>query len=190
MKNILTILLLLPLLCLGQKQNNIWYFGAYAGVDFNSGTPVAVTNSAMLTSEGCSSICDNNGNLLFYTDGSSIWNSNHVKMANGTGLTGNGTSTQSGLIVKQPGNTNLYYVFTTYTTLNYSIVDMTLNGGLGGVTSKNVFMCNGGEKLCAKKHSNGTDVWIISHEDYNNAFNAFLFSRISFNIKLTSKLSG
>jgi len=160
-----------------QKEYNIWYFGSNAGLDFNSGSPVALTNSAMSTYEGCSSICDTAGNLLFYTDGSTVWNRNHAVMANGTGLTGNSTATQSGLIVKQPGNANLYYIFTTFTTLNYSVVDMTLNGGLGDVTAtKNVFMSTGSEKLCATRHANGTDIWVMGRVMYTNDFVAFLLT--------------
>src|ERR1700675_989300 len=63
-----------------QKEANIWYFGYEAGLDFNSGVPVALTNSAMDQFEGCSSIADSNGNLLFYTDGQTVWNKNHVQM--------------------------------------------------------------------------------------------------------------
>ena len=51
-----------------QKETNIWYFGANAGLDFNSVSPVAITNSAMNQAEGCSTISDANGNLLFYTN--------------------------------------------------------------------------------------------------------------------------
>src|SRR5437879_4409017 len=79
----------------GEKEHNIWYFGFNAGMDFNSGSPVLLTNSAMNQWEGCSSICDTSGNLLFYTSGLSVWNRNHVMMANGNGLLGNPSSAQS-----------------------------------------------------------------------------------------------
>ena len=39
-----------------QKQAANWYFGSTAGLDFNSGIPVAITNGALQTMEGCSSI--------------------------------------------------------------------------------------------------------------------------------------
>src|SRR5256885_14257908 len=97
-----------------QKEANIWYFGNYGGVDFNSGSPVVLTNSAMSAFEGCTSIANHNGQLLFYTDGMSVWNKNHQIMYNGMGLDGNSSSTQSGVIVPQPGagNGNIYYIFT------------------------------------------------------------------------------
>jgi len=63
-------------------QGGIWYFGAYAGLNFCSGTPVPLTNGALTTSEGCATICDPNCGLLFYTDGITVWNANHTPMSN------------------------------------------------------------------------------------------------------------
>ncbi|MCX6275317.1 MAG: T9SS type A sorting domain-containing protein [Bacteroidetes bacterium] len=178
MKTIFTWLFIFCTLIAGaSNETNIWYFGNGCGLDFNSGSPVSINGGMVYTYEGCSSICDSNGDLLFYSDGLTVWNKNHQVMSNGTGLTGDYSSTQSAMIVQQPGNTNIYYVFTTFTTLNYSVVDMTLNGGLGDVTpAKNVFMMTGAEKLCAVKHSNGNDVWIIMHESGTDGFNAFLLT--------------
>ena len=96
-KNILVILLsvvfIFPVLnSFAQKEANWWYFGSKAGLNFNSivsGLPTPVSNGAMVTQEGCASISDANGRLLFYTDGKTVWNRNHVVMSNGTGLLGN-----------------------------------------------------------------------------------------------------
>lgn len=68
-------------------------------------------------------------------------------MANGTALQGNASSTQSGVIIKQPGNTNLDHVFTTAAQaaaagLRYSVVDMNLAAGNGSVTVKKRFIAN------------------------------------------------
>ena len=84
---ILTILLLFALTAVNaQREAAIWYFGQYSGLDFNSGTPVPLTGS-LNTIEGCASISNVQGNLLFYTDGSTVWNANNTIMQNGTGLT-------------------------------------------------------------------------------------------------------
>lgn len=71
------------------KQGNIWYFGDYAGIDFNGSTPVALTNSALFTYDCASAISDPAGNLLFYSNGVTVWNKTHQVMNNGTGLLGN-----------------------------------------------------------------------------------------------------
>jgi hypothetical protein len=92
------------LVCFSQNQTNIWYFGNGAGVDFNSGSPVSITGGQTYTVEGTAVMCDDNGDLLFYTDGVSVWNKNHSVMSNGTGLDGDYSSSQSALIVPQPGS--------------------------------------------------------------------------------------
>ena len=153
-----------------QNNADIWYFGDYAGIDFRSGAPVALTNSAMFQHEGCASISDNFGNLLFYTNGMEIWNANHTLMPNGTGLMGDVSAAQSGVIVPKPGDLNIYYVFTvdaeiSTNGLRYSEVDMALDGGLGDVTgTKNVFLAQPSEeKVTAVLHANGYDIWVMTH---------------------------
>lgn len=165
-----------------QNETKKWYFGDKAALDFMTSPPTALFNSAMTTQEGCASIADAAGNLLFYTDGITIWNSSHIIMANGSGLFGNGSSTQSGVIVKLPGSTNLYYVFTLDAVggangLRYSIVNTSLAAGSGSVTVKNTLLQTpSSEKLTAVKHCNGTDIWIISHDLNTDNFRVFLLT--------------
>jgi PKD repeat protein len=176
-KYYVTFLIFFTLHAFASKESNIWYFGNGAGLDFNSGAPVSISGGMIYTYEGCATICDVNGSILFYSDGITVWDRNHTVMPNGTGLTGDYSSSQSAIIVKQPGSANLYYIFTTFSTLNYSIVDMTLNGGFGDINaSKNVLLMSGAEKLCAVRHSNGADVWIVMHEGMTDGFNAFLLT--------------
>jgi hypothetical protein len=151
-----------------QRQTNIWYFGEYAGLDFNSGIPIPLTDGVLSRWEGVATMSDSLGNLLFYTKGDTIWNRLHQVMANGTGLFGNSNFTQSSIILKQPGSNSLYYVFTLqgqnqFSDLSYSIVDMTAAAGMGSVTVKNYTVYSGpySEKLTATKHCNGIDYWVI-----------------------------
>ena len=156
------------------KRTMHWYFGNGAGLDFTSGTPVPITNSAMTAEEGSASISDTCGNLLFYTDGDTVWNKNNQPMPNGTGLMGCWSSTQSSLIVPQPDNDSIYYIFLTdcvedlaATGTRYSTVNMNKDGGLGAITNKNVLLyAPSTEKLAATYHSNGTDIWILSCNTY------------------------
>ena len=185
-KIVANILVLFPLFCCSQKQGNIWYFGNQAGLDFNSGSPVALTNGAIYDgpdqSEGTSVISDSSGALLFYTNGQKIWNRNHQIMPNGNGLFGNYSSTQAALIVPQPGSNRYFYVFTTdafqdtlRNGLRYSVVDICLDGGLGDVVrnKKNIKLVDTvAEKLTAVRHSNGLDYWIIAHKYLSDAFYA------------------
>src|SRR5215831_18428293 len=167
---------------LSQGEANIWYFGRYAGMDFNSGSPVAIRNSSMFTNEGCATINDKNGQLLFYTDGITVWNRLHQVMVNGTGLLGHFSSSQSAIVVPKPLTPNIYYVFTVDAMenasngFNYSIVDMTLQSGLGEVIQKNIPLIQDTclEKITAIKNCNGKDVWVIVHPWRGNQFKSFL----------------
>ena len=177
-----------------QNEGNIWYFGVNAGLDFNSGSPVALTNGMLNTLEGCATISDNNGDLLFYTDGMVVYNKNHTLMPNGTGLMGNNSSTQSAIIVKKPASSTIYYIFTVdgitgggwsfnNQGLNYSEVDMTLDGGFGNVTTnKNIqlfpYAC---EKVTAILHQNGSDFWIVSPPDNSGTYHSYLLTSLGVN---------
>lgn len=171
------------MLAFSQGEANIWYFGANAGVDFNGPTPVALTNGQINTIEGCAVLSNNLGQLLFYTDGITIYNKNHVAMVNGTGLMGHSSSTHSATIVQKPGSTNLFYVFTLdafghQNGFRYSIVDMALDGGNGAVTSeKNVLIYTpSSEKLSVVKHPNNNDYWIVTMSYPGNTFYAHLLT--------------
>ncbi len=166
---IVFLVLILPVTkCYSQNEASKWYFGAKAGLDFSTNPPTVLLNSSMNAYAGCASVADSIGNLLFYTNGDTIWNRSHQIMANGTGLLGNTNATQSSLILKQPGSNSKYYVFTMEgngppTGLYYSIVDMLGAVGMGSVTVKNypVFTGPCSEKLTATKHCNGIDYWVI-----------------------------
>ena len=159
-----------------------WYFGTNAGITFNSGSPVALTNGALTTIEGVATISDNSGNLLFYTNGITVWNKNHLVMTNGTGLFGDVSSTQSAVIVQKPNQPNIYYIFTSdndaeVNGICYSIVDMSLSVGLGAVTTKNFQLKTPScEKLCAVRDCNNVDVWVLSHDWNTNVFTAWSVS--------------
>ena len=178
--------------CLGtqhvvaQKEANVWYFGNFAGVDFNSGSPVAFSGSAMSQLEGCASISDTAGNTLFYTNGALVWDKTNSQMPNGFGLLGDNNSAQAAIIVRAPGSSTLFYIFTTPTwgvgDMCYSIVDMTQQGGLGDVTTKNTPMfTNSTEKVTAIYHANGNDIWIVGHEFNTNNFYSFLLTNSGVN---------
>jgi len=88
---------------MAQSPADWWYFGAEAGVHFTTTGPVADTNGVLTTQEGCASVSSAQGDLLFYTDGTWVFNSLHDTMPNGVDLLGNASSTQSAVIVPYPG---------------------------------------------------------------------------------------
>ncbi|MCD4725957.1 MAG: PKD domain-containing protein, partial [Bacteroidales bacterium] len=159
------------------NRANIWYFGNEAGIDFNSGEPVPIYDNKLIAGawRGTTVMSDTNGSMLFYTHGLRICNQIHGFM--------DPTFMEGSLDVitfPAPGSNNLYYVFSvpnylptaSYTLNFYSIVDMTLNGGLGDVSEPIQIPGAYGadQKLTAIKHKNKKDVWVVfrllQHEKY------------------------
>lgn len=181
-KNITFILWLISLTVYSQGEANIWYFGGRAGLDFNSGVPVPLTNSQMSAFAGCSVLSDATGQLLFYTDGKTVWNRNQQIMQNGTGLDGGLLSSQSAMIVQKPGSPNLFYVFTLdssggFDGYRYSVIDLLLDNGLGAITTKNSLIYTPScEKISVVNHPNGKDFWVVTHGNRNTFYSHLVTS--------------
>ena len=190
-------LLFMPFVGLSQGQCNKWYFGVNAGLDFNTSPPTPLTNGQLNTNEGCSSISDIYGNLLFYTNGVVVFNKNHALMANGTGLLGHQSATQSSIVVPKPGTFNAlagyynsYYIITCdynqgSNGVRFSEVDMTQAGGLGGVVAatKNTLLFGGSssEKITVATHDNGCDYWVIGRPVASTDFYTYHISAAGVN---------
>jgi hypothetical protein len=192
------VFMLIRLCCVSQNENTKWYFGGHAALDFMTSPPTILFGSAMATYEGCSSIANSAGNLLFYTDGITVYNQLNLVMANGTGLLGNNSPCQSSVITKQPGSSGTYYIFTVQGVagsagMNYSVVDMSLAGGQGSVTVKNapLYPMPCSEQITGTRHCNGTDVWVVCHDRNTTQFKAFLLTAAGVNtIAVTSAVGG
>lgn len=186
-------LLILLLVFLGQslraqKESNVWYFGSQAGLDFNSGSPVPLDNSQMDTFEGTATVSDSSGELLFYTDGMRVWNKNHQVMSNGSNLMGNSSSSQACVIVPKPDSSTRYYIFTTdefggTKGLRYSEVDISMENGLGNVTSnKNISLAVPAcEKITAVKKKDNSGFWIVAHDYGSNKFLSYSVTSLGVN---------
>jgi hypothetical protein len=182
------------------KQAYNWYFPIEAGLNFNTSPPTPLTDGQMYANpdpdadpntEVAASMSDEEGNLLFYTNGLTVWNKNHEVMQNGMGLLGEGSGTQGALIIPKPGDANIYYIFTTgrfdyntftYGAFRYSEVNMTLENGLGAITSnKNISLLEpialglgNEEKLTAVYHADGQNLWAVTRQD--NVYFSYLIS--------------
>ncbi len=181
-----TLIIFLFLLATGsataQREFNNWYFGKNCGLTFKGVTPEPLHDAKFYALEGCSSVSDRYGKLLFYTNGTELYNANHQVMKNGDSLKGHTSATQTALIVPRPGNNFEYFVFTVDkhgepNGLRYSVVDMEKENGLGEVTEKNILVYTPTtEKITAVRHANEIDIWIITHEWRGNAFKCYLLT--------------
>ncbi|WP_083261347.1 T9SS type B sorting domain-containing protein [Crocinitomix algicola] len=181
----LTVIIIFSCLCLtAQEEHMNWHFGNGAGLNFSSGDPDTFVGSEIETTESCYTVNDNEGNVLFYTNGLKVWDATNTVMPNGSDLLGN-TSAQC-IVLPRPDNPNRYFILSTDAIrfdgltpngLVYSEVDMTLNGGLGDIipSEKNVVLsASAGEWLTAIPHANCTDTWILTHgKSFNSVLMAF-----------------
>lgn len=147
--------------------------------------PMLNSKMNFLATEG--NISDKNGNLLISSNGYWIANAFGDTMLNGTGLNPgalvNASSNchcinmfNSNLILPFPSDSNKYILFHTIANYNaslsstelfYTIVDMNLDGGLGGITLKNqiAFQDTLMWAISAVKHANGRDWWVLMIKD-------------------------
>ena len=182
------ILFIISVICsnsFAQLQNNQWRFGFGSSIDFNTTPPTYPTGAALpsilppqITGtqiEGSASVADKNtGALLFYTDGITVWNAQDEPMPNGSNLGGSDvlSSYMAAVIVPLPGSCTQYYIFCIddyeegNDGITYSLVDMTLDGGLGDVVAgqKTIPLYdNESELLLAFPNSTGDGFWIVSN---------------------------
>lgn len=161
---------------LQDQRANIWYFGQNAGIDFNQQPRVAITGPVN-SPEGVAVISDRNGNVILSTDGQRVYdrNDNEIPLAVPPGIGGESGSTQSALIIPVPGDETLFYIFTTQEVhgantyeLRYSLYDIKLNSGDGGLAQVNQLLFSR-----STERITGNGNWLIAHEYGNNSFRAY-----------------
>jgi len=153
---------------------NKWYFGNKAGIDFTTQQPLA--ESAMNAPEGCAIVCDKNGQQIFYTDGSTVWDKTHTVIA--TGIGGNPLSTQSAIIIPVPDDETIFYIFTTQAIngsdslqLNYSVFDIKKNLGKGAIVKQNTLLF-----MKSTERITASGQWLIVHDLGNSTFRSYPIS--------------
>ena len=135
---VLTLLLFTAVNSYSQNlSNHNWYFGSSQnGMQFNisDNQPNDVTNQNPGLGMGGAAVATDHqsGDLLFYTDGTQVFDASHLLMLNGGGLNGNSSYNQAAAISPRPGagNDDQFFIFSNNGNIWYHIVDMT-----GNVTS-------------------------------------------------------
>jgi len=123
------------------------------------------------------------GALLFYTDGVTIWDKNHVVID--TGLSGGSGSTTSALIVPKPANSGHFYVLTvggSGNPLKYTLVDASNPSSISIVTGQRdinlASSCN--DKIAVTRGANCDEYWIVTKKWRSNSFNRIKLSSTGF----------
>lgn len=186
-------------------KNKMWAFGYRYGLDFNgiNAPSPLITNinvqsdTSTIYGEGNASVCDDDGQLLFYSNGSRVWDRTNALMpGNLNCLHGQGdtadkltTSTSNGaVIVPIPGRKDQYYLFSLTglsplvtandSRLFYSVIDMDLNNGYGDIVPGKKWIQLDSlltEKMVAVQGTCGR-IWLVVHDRDTSAFKAYEIS--------------
>ncbi|TAH43865.1 MAG: hypothetical protein EYC69_01550 [Bacteroidetes bacterium] len=201
---------------LGQGVDNLWMMGYNGGggglnIDFYSGTRnvyQSPRNLQFLTTSVTH--CNEMGNLLFYSNGIYIANALNNIMLNGADLSPSYYSTnvgyglfipQAALAIPWPENPSKYFLF--HNTVDdsvaysyrqyYSEIDMSLDGGLGAVVSKNNVLVADTlmyGRLTAAKHANGRDWWVVFHGAKNDEYYVYIVDPNGIHFHAIQKIGG
>jgi hypothetical protein len=196
-----------------QRYDNIWVLGYFGGgfesnaslpaLDFRCGYPDSTLFYPPFDFVNTNaSICDSNGYLVLFTNGTQIANRYQRIVAGSDSFNFDPVMAyygdvdepgdQCALILPFSDSDNLYYIFhnhyefldftyENYAPVNllYSVIDMSQDSGLGVMTQKGLVaasdtMVDG--TMQAVRHANGHDWWITMHQYNANVFYAVLLS--------------
>ena len=197
-----------PITAQNYSRHN-WFFGNSAdAIIFNKSDdqPMRVDVQATPFGQGGSAVATDplSGDLLFYTDGLTVYDASHNVMPNGTGLQGLTLSNQPVGICPDPDNPDSYYVFTNSANgtnpgnLLYSVVDLSLPGNagmfapnLGSVTSSNVAtpINNTSEAMIVIPKPGFDGCWVVTQERGTTTYRAFEVSSAGFGNVVISNIA-
>ena len=163
-----------------------WYFGNFGSLDFSSGFPVQTTVALTKRSihgeyafpgqlqpfvAATLSLSDSLGNLLFYSNGVSVWNKNHQKIPTTPMFGTSDINASSGFCyIPFPGQKGKYFAAGVYPNFDqtpsgvrFVLIDVDSNKILPYKEFNHPSLPNRfSEFLSVVPHCNGTDYWIIT----------------------------
>lgn len=183
-----------------RASQRYWYFGNKALLDFGvAGTNLTPKLNVMpgcvaatcLASEGVTVVNNKGGELIFWTNGRSIWNRDGGVMSGGTGLNASDSATQAAVSFPLGQDGTKYAVVSNnaeagvknWGELYYSVIDMTLDGGRGAVTQKNIALAGDATKdysteaLSAAPKADGSGYWVSTFKPGTAQVYTFEFDR-------------
>jgi gliding motility-associated-like protein len=179
---------------LAQKRYNVWAFGKQGGINFNTTPPSGFKSKSPERDPPyyLSSICDTSGELMFYTDGLTVYNRDGFKMPkynNWWPLAGNVMP----LVCPRPGSDTLFYLFAISDAANpYELQAFPLRLKAPGDLDEMIYPRptgpNNFQKRLKKKcsmivagtaHCNQKDYWISTYSDH--ALYSFLVTAAGIN---------
>jgi gliding motility-associated-like protein len=176
-----------------QREYFNWYFGDSAALSFVAPTPQVrvLLDGHVKFPQGVASMSDGAGQLQFTSDGYRVWD-RRGRLLPGANvpqtLRNYGINARQTIALPAPGSASRYYVFVsqrefylneypvsqaTALYLPYVVVDMSLRGGLGGLTLRDSLrlpdaalhiqapLSGLAGNWAAVRHANGRDIWLV-----------------------------
>ncbi len=154
-----------------------WYFGRQGGINFSGGAPVVLTGGQVNGNgqEASSTMCDPDGNVVFYTDSRRLYSGNHTLVQN---INGGTSSTNSSVSFPDPADpANRFYLvtanqdaggggdFSATLGIHYYHIEKTGPGTIS-VLAGPVQLASGtevSEQLCGGTDTSG-GYWVVAHQ--------------------------
>jgi len=200
-----------------QREDHTWYFSnTNKGLffDYNTNNVSITSTHAPMNEAGAFFVAASNttGDVMFYTDGTKIWDKTNQIMPNANGLLNGPHTLQTGLCCIKPNSQNQYYLFNSTGevpnsgNVYYSIINMSLAGNgdisnpLGDIEtgSKNIYLtdqvsegmvliggaCNTYWLLIPQNHSTYLKIYKID----NLGVNFYSLFNLGYNVGLCSQI--
>jgi len=172
-----------------QYEAQNWYMGDSIGLKITRANGIENVTGNTIRSRYTAVCSDSAGNVLFYTDGSIIKNRNNQPMPGSSSL----GFYNNIKIVRHPGNLNKYLIFKgayahigrfnpyvpdeMKVRLQFTEIDMSQNGGLGGIGAfKDSLLSDSTGIFELVQHENKKDIWLVRHKYRTDTFNVFLIN--------------
>ncbi len=180
---------------------------------FDSNNVILIPESRKMSFRATqATISDSSGNLIIATNGCWIANATGDTMMNGAFITPQGPFysnwcdplagvpfSHAAVLLPYPESDSLYILLHqtgnyavggNATEVYYSVIDMTLDGGLGAVIQKNVVLQTDTFAPClaANRHANGRDWWIIALKENSDLVFKFLLTPAGISMHSTQSL--
>jgi hypothetical protein len=191
----ITAILSLLICCLqmhGQRGIEKWHLGQNVLVDFGITTiPRSFTTSGLNTSQSSTTVSDEDGNIILYTDGFKFYNKNDQEMLDLFPDAPNSIHRKV-LAARHPGGNNFYYIFYTSGSdffgnaewdLCYTIVDINAEAGRGRVIQKHRTIASGMSLgFTLVKHANNNEFWLIANKVRTKEFHVYHVATAGLNL--------
>ncbi|MCA4897521.1 MAG: gliding motility-associated C-terminal domain-containing protein [Bacteroidota bacterium] len=175
-----------------QKQASVWYQGSSTGIDFNKGYPTNYTRlNPAVSGYFAAAISDDDGNLVCYSSGDSIWTKTKALADSRVSLSETIFQPSFAHIIPAPGRLHEYYLFFEFgrfSNIRYNMFEVNPDGSGQMLQKLQTLYSPTGGGHSVVFHANGKEVWLMAHGLENDEFMAFLITDTGVKPPIISKI--